>query len=96
MTSINNGIGGNSYTVTVVDGNNFTLDGEDSSAYNAYISGGGVYERPFYRTQTFKRVYAGGIGFQHRMGFVSRNANGPYRIHGFKPYFKKRGKRLIN
>jgi len=36
MVQINN----RSYTITVVDANNFTLNGVDSTAYTAYISGG--------------------------------------------------------
>lgn len=36
MTNLNN----NTYTITVVDPNNFTLDGVDSSAFPAYTSGG--------------------------------------------------------
>jgi hypothetical protein len=36
MTELN----GNTYTVTVIDADNFTLDGIDSSAYGVYTSGG--------------------------------------------------------
>lgn len=36
MTQLN----GNSYTITVVNANNFTLNGTDSSAFGAYTSGG--------------------------------------------------------
>jgi len=36
MTQLN----GNTYTVTVVDANNFTLNGIDNTAYGAYTSGG--------------------------------------------------------
>lgn len=36
MTQLN----GNSYTITVVDANTFTLNGTDSSAYGIYTSGG--------------------------------------------------------
>jgi len=96
MAEINSGEEGNAYTVTVVDENNVTLDGVDSSAFNAYTSGGNFYWRPFYRTKTWKRAYAGGIGFQHRVGFNSTGAQSPFRIHSFKPYFKARGRRTIN
>jgi hypothetical protein len=37
-----NELNGNEYTVTVLDPNNFTLDGVDSSLFSAYISGGVV------------------------------------------------------
>jgi hypothetical protein len=36
MTNVNN----NTYTITVVDPNNFTLDGVNSTTFSAYISGG--------------------------------------------------------
>lgn len=96
MLELNSGEEGLPYTVTVVDENNITLDGIDSSAFTAYTGGGGLYFRQFYRTKTWKRVYAGGIGFQHRIGFTASGNDEPYRIHGFKPYFKERGRRTIN
>jgi len=96
MTELNSGEEGMAYTVTVVDENNITLDGIDSSAFTAYTGGGGLYVRPFYRTKTWKRAYAGGIGFQHRIGFDASGDNDPFRIHSFKPYFKPRGRRTIN
>jgi len=96
MTELNSGEEGIPYTVTVVDEDNITLDGVDSSAFTAYTTGGSLYWRPFYRTKTWKRAYGGAIGFQHRIGFESSNALGPFRIHGFKPYFKPRGRRTIN
>jgi hypothetical protein len=96
MIDVNSGNSQVGYTVTVVDDDNFTLDGEDSSAYDAYTDGGGLYDKVFYRTKTWKRVFAGGIGFQHRIGFTSTGVNTPFRIHGFKPYFKQRGRRLTD
>ena len=96
MTEINSGEEAVAYIVTVVDENNITLNGVDSTAFGAYSTGGGLYFRQFYRTKTWKRAYAGGIGFQHRIKFSSEGSLDPYRIHGFKPYFKPRGKRMIN
>jgi len=96
MTEINSGEEGLPYTVTVVDGDNITLDGIDSAAFTAYTSGGSLFFRQFYRTKTWKRAYAGGIGFQHRIMFSASGAQDPYRIHAMKPYFKARGKRTIN
>ena len=96
MTEVNSGEEGNAYTVTVVDENNVTLDGVDSTAFTAYTTGGNFYWRPFYRTKTWKRAYAGGIGFQHRVGFESAGSQTPFRIHSFKPYFKPRGRRTPN
>ena len=96
MTEINSGETGISYTVTVVDDDNFTLDGINGTTFTAYTGGGSIYLRKFYRTKTWKRVYAGGIGFQHRVKFESEGIDRPFRIHGLKPYFKPRGKRDIN
>lgn len=39
MTELNGGY----YTVTVVDADNYTLDGVNSTSYSAYVSGGDVY-----------------------------------------------------
>jgi hypothetical protein len=91
MTQIDDG-----YTITVVNANNFTLDGIDSTAFGSYAGGGQVVERKFYRTKSWKRVLAGGIGFQHRMKIISSGSNAPLKIEAFKPVFKPRGRRNIN
>ena len=96
MTDVNSGEAGGEYTVTVVDGNNFTLDGIDGTAFSEYTSGGAIYLRQFYRTKTWKRVYGGGIGFEHRIKYTSTGIDKPFRILGYKPYFKPRGDRTIN
>ena len=96
MVEIYSGEEGLPYTVTGVDEDNITLDGIDSTAFTAYTTGGSLFFRQFYRTKTWKRAYAGGIGFQHRIMFSASGAQDPYRIHALKPYFKARGKRLIN
>lgn len=96
MVEINSGEEGLPYTVTIIDEDNITLDGIDSTAFTAYTSGGSLFFRQFYRTKTWKRAYAGGIGFQHRIMFSASGAQDPYRIHAMKPYFKARGKRTIN
>lgn len=86
---------GGAYTVTVVDENSFTLDGIDATAFSAYTGGGGVYQREFYKTKTWKRVFGGGIGYEHRIRIESSGIDTPYRIHAFKPYFKPRGNRTV-
>ena len=96
MISINSGETDNAYMITVVDNNNFTLDGVDSTLFNAYTGGGEIYLRPFYRTKTWKRVFAGGIGFQHQIQIVVQNNDASFTIDAFKPYFKKIGRRTIN
>lgn len=86
------------YTITVVDPNNFTLDGIDSTAadFDPYTTGAGVYLRPFYRERIWKRAYAGGIGNEHRIRITSEGKDRPFQFHAFKPYFKPRGKRSID
>jgi hypothetical protein len=96
MVEINSGEEGLPYTVTVIDEDNITLDGIDSSAFTAYTTGGSLFFRQFYRTKTWKRAYAGGIGFQHRIMFTASGAQDPFRVHALKPSFKARGKRMIN
>ena len=96
MVEINSGGETDNFTLTVVDENNFTLDGVDSTTFTAYTLGGGIYLNPYYETKVWKRVFAGGIGFQHRIKFTSSGIDKPFRIHAFKPMFKPKGKRLIN
>lgn len=96
MGDINSGESSEGYTITYVDENHFTLDGINGTTFSAYAGGGGIYLRKFYRTKTWKRVYGGGVGFQHRIGFNSSGMDRPFRIHAMKPSFKSKGKRLIN
>lgn len=96
MININSGEAGDAYTVTVVDSNSFSLNGIDSTLFPAYSSGGGVYLKKFYRTKTWKRLYGGGIGFQHRIRFTSEGIDRPFRIHALRPYFRPTGQRSIN
>ena len=96
MTNINSGETAVAYTITVVDANNFTLDGINGTTFPVYAGGGGIYVKRFYKTKTWKRIYAGGIGFQHRVRFTSSGIDRPFRIHGLNPKFKPIGKRQIN
>lgn len=84
------------YTVTVVDEDNFTLDGIDSSGFTAYTGGGVVVRRQFYRERIWKRAFAGGIGNEHVVRLTSGGTDTPLVIHAFKPYFQKRGRRTID
>lgn len=94
MEDINSGESSTSYVITVVDDNSFTLDGIDGTPvdFGTYSSGGGLYHKLFYKTKTWKRVFAGGVGFQHIMKFTSGGTNEPFRIHGFDPKFKPMGR----
>lgn len=88
-------INGGPYTVTVVNANQVTLDGIDATGFSAYTGGGGIYRRAFYKTKVWKRVFAGGIGYEHRVRITSSGVDRPFRFHSFKPYFKPRGRRTI-
>jgi hypothetical protein len=89
-------VNGGPYLITVVDENNFTLDGVDGTGFSPFFSSGGVYLRQFYKTKTWKRAFGGGIGYVHRVRIRAGGRDRPFRFHAFKPYFKPRGSRTIN
>jgi hypothetical protein len=89
-------VNGGPYTVTVVDENNITLNGVDSSAYDTYLGSGQVVLLPYYKTKVWKRVFAGGIGTGHSLRLTSVGTDAPFTISAFKPYFKPRGNRTVN
>lgn len=82
MTQLN----GNSYTITVVDSNTFTLDGIDNTAFGAYISGGTWISN----SQTFsfvipgpflsREVVIGGVGINGNPISINDNGNGILQI----------------
>jgi hypothetical protein len=82
------------FIVTVVDENSFTVD-IDATGFGTYTTGGKVVKRRFYRTKTWKRVYAGGAGYVHTMKITSDGANRGFKIHAFKPWFRPIGKRIL-
>jgi len=82
------------YTVTVVDADSFTV-GVDTTDFGIYTSGGVVTELPYASSKAWKRVYAGGTGYQHRIRIQSEGRDRPVRIHAFMPWFKPRGHRAI-
>lgn len=96
MNAINSGESGDAYTVIVINDDNVTLDGIDGTTFDAYTFGGAIYRNAFYKTKTWKRVYAGGIGTQHRMRLTSSGADRNFVIHAFRPAFKPISKRSIN
>lgn len=102
MTEVNN----LSYTVSNITTDTYELQGIDSTGFTAYVgpsgyahkdyvSGGQIFEREFFRTKVWKRAYAGGIGFQHRMSIASDGSNEPVKIHAIKLWMKPRGKRTL-
>lgn len=90
MVSLND----QAWVVTVIDEDTFDI-AVDATNFSAYTGNGQIYERRFYRTKTWKRAYAGGVGYQHKISISSGGKSAPLRIHAFKPYFRQRGKRTI-
>ena len=90
MTSVND-VG---LTVTVVDGDQFSI-GVNTSAYTAYANGGLATKKRFSNEKVWKRVFAGGSGYQHRLGIKSSGTNTSVSIHAFMPWFRQRGSRPI-
>lgn len=85
---------GGPYVVTVVDENNFTI-GIDSTCFGAYANGGVITELPSSSTKAWKRIYAGGTGYQHKIRITAEGENKPVSIHAFMPWFKPRSVRPI-
>lgn len=93
------------FTVANSTTNTFELSGTDTSGFTAYstgghaflqyLNGGQITLRQFYRTKVWKRAYAGGFGYEHRLGITSSGAQEPFRIHAIKPWFKPRGRRTL-
>ena len=84
------------YTITVIDEDNFTLDGVDSSAFDGYTFGGQVVRNRYYRTKAWKRIIAGGVGNLHQMKISTTGSNSAVKIEDYKPVFKRVGRRVIN
>jgi hypothetical protein len=82
------------YQITVVDLNNFIID-VDATNFDDYLGGGNVYRNKFYRTQCWKRAYAGGIGYEHFVKISSTGNATTLRILALKPYFRPRGRRIL-
>lgn len=90
MVSINGG----PYTVANATANTFDI-AIDATGYNAYSTGGVVCLNPAAFTKTWKRIYCGGIGFQHTIKISNTSSNDPVRIHAFLPWFRPAARRLI-
>ncbi len=89
-------LNGGPYSITVIDDDNFSLDGVNATLLTAYLGQGRVFLREFYKAKIWKRVHAGGIGYGHFLRISSEGKDCPFRIHAFKPSFKSLGKRTTN
>jgi hypothetical protein len=94
LNSIEEIIGG-PYTVTVLDENNFTLDGIDATGFSAYLGGGEVVQRAYENERTWKRAYAGGKGYEHFIRITNTGTDDVLRINAFMPWFRPAGNRII-
>jgi hypothetical protein len=90
MTNIN----GMPFEITVISPGSFSID-RDTTDDKPYIGGGVVCELPFKPGKTWKRVYAGGTGYLHRIKITSSGKNAPLTISAFMPWFKPVGNRVI-
>lgn len=86
---------GGPYSVTVIDDNNFTLDGIDGTSFETYGSGGTIVEREFQNTKCWKRAYAGGKGYLHYIRITNTGTNDVLRFNAFMPWFRPAGSRMI-
>jgi hypothetical protein len=86
-----NSINGGPYVITVVDENNFTID-SDSTNFSPYTTGGVITELPYQSSKAWKRIYAGGTGYQNRISIESSGKDHPLRINALMPWFKPRGR----
>jgi len=85
------GINKGPYLITVVDDNTFTM-AVDTQGFNLYSNGGVITDLEFFSSKAWKRVYAGGTGYQHKIQITSTGKDKPVKIHAFMPWFKKRGR----
>lgn len=98
--------GSNIYTVVNSTDVTFELQGIDTTGFTAYTTGGFAFkkydnqglvvERPFIQTKAWKRAYAGGIGYWHKIRVESEGIDRPVRILAYMPWFKQRGRRMVN
>ena len=87
-------VNGGPYTVTVVDAGNFTI-GVDTTNHGVYTGHGVITELPYSSSKVWKRIYAGGTGYQHVMKIKSSGRNRSLKIHAFMPWFRPMGVRPI-
>lgn len=91
----NTGVNGGPFTVTVINSNNYSIAGLDTTTYSPYESGGQVVEREFQNVRCWKRVYAGAKGYQHFIKIINSDNNDVLNFHGFMPWFRPVGNRII-
>lgn len=86
------GLNGASYTVTVIDPDNFSLDGINGSLYGIY-TGDGIYTRqPISDSVFWTRLMSTQTGVFHQMSLVAQGKNESFRLHALICHFKPTGR----
>lgn len=75
--------------------NTFRLSNYDGSALSPYITSGKVFRNKLIKRSIWKRAYAGGIGYQHRIRIRNASASDSLAFRAFRPWFKQVGSRQI-
>ena len=88
-------ISGGPYTVTAIDSDTFSLDGLDSTGFTAYTGYGQVVDRQLNAVRAWKRIQAGGVGYEHQIRLTHEGIDQPIRIHAFCPWFRPISYRMI-
>lgn len=88
-------IEGGPYIITFVDQNHFSLNGVDSTVFQAYTGNGSVVDRQYENYRCWKRAYAGGVGYQHFIKITNSDNNDSLVFNAFKPHFRPVGQRII-
>lgn len=80
------------YTVTVLNPDQITLDGVDSTSFNAYTGGGIISESGITQTTFWTRVWSGQTGVFHQMHISTSGTDESFRLHAALPAFKPTGR----
>ena len=84
------------FEIDSIDTTGFTAWTSGGYVFEKYINGGVVVEKPFTETKAWKRAFAGGVGYWHKMTVKSEGKDRPIRILAYMPWFRKRGRRMVN
>lgn len=88
MTQIND----LSYTVAVIDANNFTLVGTNTLLYDIYTGSGVIAKQAITQTTFWMRVWAGQTGVFHQMNIIAGGVDEGFRLHAMNCAFKPSGR----
>lgn len=91
MTALN----GNTFTVTRIGNNSFSLDGIDGTSLGTYTGNGIAVKGYFEGLKTWKRAFSGVIGYGHTFKIINNSTDEVVRIHAIMPWFRPAGNRMI-